>query len=265
MKPEQAAADLMKLGLEQSQSPLTHELVKELHGTIFKNEPGGNYMGGVLIVSGGRIDRQTIVDRGVPPERVKSAMGEFIDWYNGRDKSTPLYNAVRGHIHFESIHPFHDGNGRVGRTLMNIGLMSDLGLRFPLALSRAIRSDKKGYYGQFGTGKLDVTDSVKAFQPILLNAAKETRRLMAITGLRKSAFEQGMNDRQERVFERLCRYELTTGFEGKFTNAKYRKIAKISEEKTALRDLRDLVEKGILTKHGQLKGTHYKLALDAGT
>lgn len=131
MKPEQAAVDLMMMGVKRAQAPLTHQVVQDLHGAIFKNEQGGKYMGGLLIVSGGRMDRQTIVDRGIPPERVESAMGEFIDWFNSRDKSTPLYNAVRGHLHFESIHPFHDGNGRVGRTLMNMRLMADLGLTLP--------------------------------------------------------------------------------------------------------------------------------------
>ncbi|MFC7339551.1 Fic family protein [Haloferula chungangensis] len=261
MKKEQAAVDLMKLGVERAHDRLDHDVIKELHRAIFRNKRGGKYMGGLLIVSGGRLDRQVIVDRGIPPDRVESSMGEFIDWFNGRNKATPLYNAVRGHLHFESIHPFHDGNGRVGRTLMNMGLMSDLGLSFPLALSRAIRSHKESYYGQFGTGSLDLTDPVKAFKPILVMAAEETRRMMAVTALRKSAYAQGMNERQVRVFERLCRYELTTGFEGNFTNEKYRKIAKISEEKTAMRDLKDLVEKGIFTKHGRLKGTSYRLAL----
>lgn len=262
MKKEQAAVDLMKLGVERANRPLGHSVIKALHGAIFKNEHGGKYMGGLVIVSGGRIDRRIIVDRGVPSERVDGAMGDFIDWYNGRDKNTPLYNAVRGHLHFESIHPFHDGNGRVGRTLMNMGLMSDLGLAFPLSLSRAIRKHKDGYYGQFGAGNLDLTDTVKVFSPILIDAVKETQRMMSITDLRKRAYAEGMNQRQKRVFERLCRYELTTGFEGKFTNEKYRKIAKISEDKTAMRDLRDLVEKEILTKHGRLKGTSYRLALD---
>lgn len=264
MKKEQAAVDLMKLGMERADDPLSHEIIKELHAAIFKNEQGGKYMGGLLIVSGGRIDRRVIVDRGIPPERVESAMGEFIDWYNGRDKTTPLYNAVRGHLHFESIHPFHDGNGRVGRTLMNMALMSDLRLAFPLSLSRAIRKHKDIYYGQFGTGILDLTETVKNFEPILIDAVKETQRMMSVTGLRKAAYAKGMNLRQEQVFERLCHYELTTGFEGKFTNEKYRKMAKISEEKTAMRDLRDLVKKGIFTKHGRLKGTSYRLALDTG-
>lgn len=266
MKPEQAAVDLMKLGIANAQNPLSHEIVKELHNAIFRDtkekEHSGKYMGGLLIVSGSRIDRQTIVDRGVPPERVEEAMGEFIGWFNERDKSTPLFNAVRGHLHFESIHPFHDGNGRVGRTIMNMGLMDDLGLTFPLSVSRAIRSHKENYYSQFGTGSLDLTGAVKVFSAILADAAKETQRMMAITVLRKSAYSQGMNGRQEKVFERLCRYELTTGFQGNFTNEKYRKMAGIAEEKTAMRDLKDLVGKGILAKQGQLKGTHYKLALN---
>ncbi|HEX7261255.1 MAG TPA: Fic family protein, partial [Luteolibacter sp.] len=262
MKKEQAAVDLMRLGVKRAESPLSHDIVKELHAAIFQNEHGGKYMGGLLIVSaGGRIDRQVIVDRGVPPERVDDSMGEFIDWYNGRDQSTPLYNAVRGHLHFESIHPFHDGNGRVGRTLMNMGLMSDLDLKFPLAVSRAIRSHKETYYGQFGTGRLDLTETVKAFTPILVDAVKETIRLMDVTDLRQTAHKKGMNERQRNVFERLCRIEMTTGFVGNFTNEKYRKMAKISEEKMANRDLKDLVEKGILTKHGSQKGTHYKLAV----
>jgi len=265
MKPEKAAVDLLKLGIKNAQNPLTDQIVKELHKAIFNDtserEYAGKYTGGTLIVSGTRIDRKTIVDRGVPAESVDQAMGQFIDWFNARDQSTPLFNAVRGHLHFESIHPFHDGNGRVGRTLMNMGLMSDLALPFPLALSRGIRNHREIYYSQFGTGKLDLTAAVKAFSPILVAAAKETGRMMAITALRKSAFEKGMNERQEKVFERLCRYELTTGFQGNFTNEKYRKMAGISEEKTAMRDLKDLVDKGIFTKYGQLRGTNYKLAL----
>lgn len=85
--------------------------------------------------------------------------------------------------------------------------------------------------------------------------------MLELTILRKHAYQIGMNGRQEKVFEHLCLAELEGGYQGKFTNQKYRQKAKIQENKTAQRDFNDLVTKEILLKSGELKATHYLLNL----
>ena len=85
-----------------------------------------------------------------------------------------------------------------------------------------------------------------------------------ITQLRNHAYSAGMNERQTKVFERLCFYELEDGFKGKFTNETYQKMAHMSDQnKTATRDLKDLVTKNILQAQGTKGGAHYYLDLNS--
>jgi Fic family protein len=188
-------------------------------------------------------------------------MQGFIDAYNSSKKATPLYNAVRGHIDFEGIHPFADGNGRVGRTIMNMGLMRDLGVEVPFAISRALHAHSDVYYSAFVGDDLDLTQRVKELTPLFKEAVEETYSMLEVTKLRKLALAVDMNERQKKVFDHLCTMELEGGYKGKFTNQKYRQKAKLTDLKTAQRDLADLVKKGVLAKSGRLKGTHYYLNL----
>ena len=73
-----------------------------------------------------------VIHEGVSKDLVHEKMTEFIQWYNQCPSDTPLVNAVQGHIHFETIHPFCDGNGRIGRNLILMGLCRDLGRSTPL-------------------------------------------------------------------------------------------------------------------------------------
>lgn len=132
-----------------------------MHCCIYEGDNAGVYVGNMTIISRDRRGEETIEDRGLPKEHVAAGIQEFIDSYNKDDASTPLYSALRGHIHFESIHPFNDGNGRVGRTIMNMGLMRNLGIQAPLALSRSLRDHSKEYYRVFGGSGLDLTQRVK--------------------------------------------------------------------------------------------------------
>ena len=100
------------------------------------------------------------IGRGVKKELVHDKMTEFIECYNQCPSNTPLVNAIRGHVHFETIHPFCDGNGRIGRNLILMGLCRDLGRNTPLALSRSFNMDLKSYYRQFDAG-LDLTETMR--------------------------------------------------------------------------------------------------------
>jgi Fic family protein len=262
---EQGAVALTQMALAHCDRELSHDLLLSMHREIMKgaNVPAesiGNYVGDMKIVSGHRLDQEyTVVHEGVSKELVHEKMTEFIEWYHQCPADTPLTNAVQGHVHFETIHPFCDGNGRIGRSLILMGLCRDLGRNTPLALSRAFNKDLKTYYAQFQAG-LDLTSTLQSMNPLFLNAVKETGLLLELTAFRTKFFDQSedLNPRQVKVLNRLIDYELKGGFDGGMSNTKYQKMTGIGD-RTALRDLAELQELGLMVKTGQLKGTRYHL------
>jgi Fic family protein len=261
---EANAIKAMRLGGEHFNKPLTHGLIKKLNKLFNENENAGQYVGGINIVKGGRLGEVNIVDRGMPPKQVKKAMDQFLEAYNSQKRATPLFNAVLGHVHFEKIHPFSDGNGRTGRILMNMALMRDLGLAHPLALSRAIQKENKLYYACLNKADLDLTSTVKSLAPLMHHAMEQTTRMKELTVYRKKAFSTDLNERQRKALDHLIKAELQSGYLGKFTSSKYLGLCKPSErpsDRTALRDLSDLVSRGLLVRKGAQKGAHYLLLL----
>lgn len=269
---EEGAVKLLEMAIDHKEEVLTHELVQGMNEVVLMNHSeermrrqAGEYVGDMLIIKGGRLGQAVIEDKGVPKERVAEEMGKFISWFNNRNRTTPLSNAIQGHLHFEKIHPFADGNGRVGRALMNMGLMVDLGIETPLALSKAIQFNRKSYYRSFAHSRLDLTELIKEFAPIVLQAIEETKKIIELTNLRKIAYKTDLNERQLKALEKVISREVSDRFDGQMTNGKYRKLVGNVEHKTAQRDLLDMVEKGILLKKGKLKGTHYPLNISTNT
>jgi Fic family protein len=212
------------------------------------------------IVSGTRMDREyKVIHEGVSQLLVDAKMTEFIDWYNQCPAETPLLNAIQGHVHFETLHPFCDGNGRIGRSLILMGLCRDLDRSTPLALSRSFNKDLDHYYRQFEAG-LDLTQTIQRMSPLFVNALRETGYIMELTAYRTKVADQAnaLNERQLKVLNRLIDYELRGGFKGGMSNTKYQKMTGIGD-RTALRDLNELRERGLMIKSGKLKGTRYYL------
>ncbi len=168
---EQGAVALTQMALKNRKQELTHDLLYTMHreilkGSHFPPESVGAYVGNMKIVSGDRLDRESIiVHEGASKDLVLEKMTEFITWFNQCPPDTPLTNAVQGHVHFETIHPFCDGNGRIGRSLILMGLCRDLGRDTPLALSRAFHQNPKTYYAQFQAG-LDLTSTIRSLAPL---------------------------------------------------------------------------------------------------
>jgi len=262
---EQGAVALTQLALASRNQKLSHDLLFSMHreimkGSNFPPESIGVYVGDMKIVSGNRVDQgYRIVHEGVSKELVHEKMTEFIEWFNRCPADTPLTNAVQGHLHFETIHPFCDGNGRIGRSLILMGLCRDLGRNTPLALSRSFNKDLKTYYAQF-QARLDLTSTLQNMCPLFLNAVKETGLILKLTAFRTKVFDQSdiLNPRQVKVLNRLIDYELKGGFIGGMSNSNYQKMTGIGD-RTALRDLAELQEQGLMVKTGQLKGTRYHL------
>ena len=199
-------------------------------------------------------------------------MARFIDWYNhisssNRDKKLPgIARAGIAHLWFEVIHPFDDGNGRVGRAIADHALSQSLGYPTTACLATAIEGDKKSYYLQLekaSRGSLNVNTWLDYFADMVIKAQEIAREEVDFV-LAKTRFYEAygdqLNDRQARMVSRVFA-EGRKGFKGGITTKKYAAITKCPN-RTASRDLSDLVAKGIIFRlPGGGRTTRYELTI----
>jgi Fic family protein len=218
------------------------------------------------IVSG-QLDRPTIHFEAPPSAQVPEEMHQFISWFNASalTGSTPLPALTRAglsHLWFESIHPFEDGNGRLGRALAEKALGQSLGQPSLIMLSFTIEQQRKAYYDQLETHQrtLDVTEWLVWFSQTVLTAQQTTLDRVAFYIAKAHFYDRfrgAFNPRQEKVIARLFEAG-PDGFIGGLSAENYLAITKTSRA-TATRDLQDLVDKGALIRSGQLRFTRYAL------
>jgi Fic family protein len=204
-----------------------------------------------------------------PTTAVPDEMSRFVKWFNdtapGGQSSLPaLTRAGIAHLYFVSIHPFEDGNGRIGRAIAEKALSQCLGQPTLVALSHVIEAHKKKYYGNLEKNNkgCEVTDWLLYFSNTVLEAQSYTQRWIDFLIEKSKLYDKlhgKLNERQEKVIARLFR-EGPEGFQGGLSAEKYIRITKTSRA-TATRDLQDLVEKGAVIKTGELKYTRYCLAV----
>ncbi len=218
------------------------------------------------IVSG-QLDRPTIHFEAPPSAQVPEEMHEFISWFNASALTggTPLPALTRAglsHLWFESIHPFEDGNGRLGRALAEKALAQSLGQPSLIMLSFTIEQQRKAYYDQLEIHQrtLDVTGWLVWFSQTVLTAQQTTLDRVAFYIAKAHFYDRfrgAFNPRQKKVIARLFEAG-PEGFIGGLSADNYLAITKTSRA-TATRDLQDLVDKGALTRSGQLRFTRYAL------
>lgn len=223
----------------------------------------GKYRTGEMQVVSGAMGKEKVHYKAVTPKLVKTEMDRFLDWFNNNDELDPVLKAAIAHFWFIIIHPFDDGNGRIGRAITDLLLAraEGSGERF-YSMSSQILIERKQYYEilqkvQHSTG--DITEWLEWFLHCLKNAMLATENTTQKI-LRKAEFwklheHTSINERQ-----RLMLNKLFDGFEGKLQTSKWAKITKTSTD-TALRDIKGLVEKGILrqTDEGG-RNINYELA-----
>jgi Fic family protein len=218
------------------------------------------------IVSG-QLDRPTIHLEAPPSAQVPEEMQRFISWFNASALTggTPLPALTRAglsHLWFESIHPFEDGNGRLGRALAEKALAQSLGQPSLIMLSFTIEQQRKVYYDQLEIHQrtLDVTEWLVWFSQTVLTAQQTTLDRVSFYIAKVHFYDRfrgAFNPRQEKVIARLFEAG-PEGFIGGLSADNYLAITKTSRA-TATRDLQDLVDKGALTRSGQLRFTRYAL------
>lgn len=107
--------------IRKTKEHITIDLIKEIHKIVFKNSKG---FAGEFRKNGEEVVVRTasgiVIHEGAPQTRVVSLVKELVNWYNKyKSKYPALILASVVHNQFENIHPFVDGNGRVGRILLN--------------------------------------------------------------------------------------------------------------------------------------------------
>ena len=183
---------------------------------------------------------------------------------NAEGNENPLLKAAIAHLWFVIIHPFDDGNGRLTRTIteMMLARAQNSHLRF-YPMSAQIQKKKVEYYRvlkQVTTGTLDITPWLTWFLDTLGASIGDSDEIIG-TVLRKAVFWQRNSVQIPNKLQREIINRLFDGFTGNLTSGKVEKIFKISQP-TAIRALRDLVDKGFLEVRGGGRSTHYVLAED---
>ncbi len=217
------------------------------------------------IVSGA-IGREKIHFEAPPSARVPDEMKRFIDWFNCSRNLKAAVRAGVAHLYFECIHPFSDGNGRVGRAIAEIALSQELGHPAILSLSATIQSRRQEYYDALhkaSLGDLDITEWLVWFTGLVLDAQKQAKEQIAFV-LSKArfwdTFADKLNERQAKVLQRMLR-EGSEGFKGGMGAQKYTGITGCSKA-TATRDLTELLEIGVFRKlEGGGRSTRYDVQL----
>lgn len=270
---EQGVAGMMVDVYSTWSAPLNHETLYRWHGMLLSHDRHLESIGAyrrhddAMQIVSGRHDRPTVHFEAPPSAQVPAEMERYVAWFNetapGAAAPPPaLTRAGLSHLYFESIHPFEDGNGRLGRALAEKSLAQNIGRPSLIALAFTIERERKAYYDQLERHQktLDVTPWLEWFGEIVLAAQQVTLDRVEFFIAKARFYDRHrdlMNDRQAKVIARLFR-EGPGGFEGGLSAENYLAITGASRA-TATRDLQRLVEIGALTRTGERRYTRYRL------
>jgi Fic family protein len=213
-------------------------------------------------VVSGYAGREKIHFEAPEAERVPKEMQAFLEWFNAPLELDPVLKAGLAHLWFVTIHPFEDGNGRIARAIADCALARADGSpqRF-YSMSGHIERERKEYYDileRTQKGSLDIPPWLEWFLHCLGRAIDGSEEFLASVFRKARTWQQAnqhsLNERQRKIINRLL-----DDFTGKLTTGKYAKLAKCSTD-TALRDIRELMEYGILRQsEGGGRSTSYEI------
>jgi Fic family protein len=218
---------------------------------------------GPMQVVSGPVRRRRVHYEAPPAAMLDVEMSQFLRWFNALHDEDPVIRAGIAHLWLVTIHPFDDGNGRIARAVGDMVLArADHRAQRYYSLSAQLQRERKDYYDwleRSQKGTLDITDWLEWFLGCLLRAVQVAKDTLSAV-LTKAGFWNrwagvSMNERQIKLLNKLL-----DGFDGKLTSSKWAAIAKCSQD-TALRDISDLLAKGVLVKSASSgRSTSYELA-----
>ena len=252
--------DMMLDATRNFKKPLTIERMFDWHSSLFPTWKSGmykilvgnfrDYSNGPMQVVSGAMGKEKVHYQAPDAKQLKNEINLFLHWLNNEVLLDPVIKAGLAHLWFVSLHPFDDGNGRIARAITDMLLARADGSsqRF-YSMSAQIVLERKEYYNileRSQKGTLDVTAWLSWFLNSLLNSLDITNQTLAKVLFKHQFWNKYatiiVNNRQKKLLNKLL-----DGFKGKLTSSKWAKIAKCSTD-TALRDIKDLINKQILEK-----------------
>jgi Fic family protein len=218
---------------------------------------------GPLQVVSGPIGREKVHFEAPAAGRLEQEMKTFINWFNAPASTDPMLKAGIAHFWFVTIHPFEDGNGRIARAIADMALARADGTtdRF-YSMSSQFEAERKEYYRKLEMaqrGDVDITRWLAWFLACLERAIDGAEQSLSGV-LNKARLWQRINRKPVNERQRLVINRLLNDFEGFLTTSKYAKFAKCSSD-TALRDIQELLERGILLQNAAGgRSTSYRLS-----
>jgi Fic family protein len=281
----EGVVEMMLDATQNYQKPLTSKRLFGWHSALFPTGHSGmhkievgNYRTGEMQIVSGAMGKEKVHYEAVSANNVVVEMDKFLKWFNDNSPITydkikskdvydsnaidPVLKSAIAHFWFIIIHPFDDGNGRIARAISDLMLArADKSKERYYSLSSQILVERKQYYAilqkvQHSNG--DITEWLSWFLNCLKNSLIETEATLQKI-LRKNEFWKIKENTEFNERQRLVLNKLFDGFEGKLKSSKWSKIAKCSPD-TALRDIKDLMNKGILKQEQQGgRSTNYEL------
>lgn len=264
--------DLMLDATKKYNDKLTKERLFSWHGSLFPAGQSGMYKiiagnwrddsTGPMQVVSGALGKEKVHFQAPPAEQIEHEMRIFFDWFNLEQNVDPVLKAAIAHLWFVTIHPFEDGNGRISRALSDMLLArSDEQPHRFYSMSSQIRKERNSYYNileKTQRGNLDITAWLDWFLNCLLHSIESSDIVLGKVIYKHHFWLQNskvsINERQRKILNMLM-----DDFEGVLNTSKWAKIGRCSQD-TALRDVQDLIEKGILVKSEQGgRSTNYEL------
>ena len=252
---------------------LTEKTLFNWHGLLLEHRSDLNIVGAyrrssqpMQIVSGS-FGNEVVHYEAPPSGQVANMMETFIDWFNRTEveyagTGPSVLRAGIAHLYFEMIHPFEDGNGRIGRVIAEKALAQGIATPLPYSLSYAIAQATNSYYSalqKVNTG-LDITTWLSYFLDTCLQAVDRAQEVYAFTRFKidyLKKFGADLSPQQQKAVLRMFEAG-PEGFRGGMTAKKYRHLTRVSAA-TASRDLADLARSGALLRRGAGRSTHYVL------
>lgn len=272
---EQGVSEMMVDLHHTCAEPLSHDMLFRWHRMLTSGrrdlKDAGSYRTHIepMQVVSGAIHDPKVHFEAPPSKSVPAEMSRFIDWFNrsapgNADPLPALTRAGIAHLYFICIHPFEDGNGRIGRAIAEKVLAQSLGHPTLTALAATILAKRNAYYAALEANNKhqEITPWLAWFAATAIEAQRRSISLVDFlidkTRLLDRLRDQ-LNERQKKALLRMLR-EGPKGFEGGLSAGKYASITGASPA-TATRDLADLVAKHALVRSGEQRHTRYEIAI----
>ena len=272
---ERGIAEVMVDLYRSFAEPLSEEMLFRWHRMVMSGSGDlkdvGRYRTGAepMQVVSQTMDEPRVHFEAPPSSRVPSEMARFMAWFDqaepGNEKPLPaLTRAGIAHLYFECIHPFEDGNGRIGRAISEKALAQSLGQPTLTALAATILARRENYYEvlEASNKQNEITNWLMWFAGVAIEAQRRTMAMVEFLIDKTKLLDRlkgQLNERQEKALVRMFR-EGPEGFRGGLTAGKYSTITGASPA-TTTRDLADLVAKGALVREGERRHARYRLSV----